>query len=267
MALRALDSAPPAPGRPAARSADPRATAVGGGAGDGCALRGRRPGRAGRGDRAGAAGQAGPGRWGGMPDVNIGVLEKAGSLGEHNLSGAVVNPRALRELFPEMHGRRTSPSARRWRGEAVYLLTESRRLHHSDATHDAQQRLLHRLALRAGALAGRAGGGSWGSTSSPGSRPSALLVEGQAVTGVRTTPSGLDRDGDTGRRLPGAHRPHGPGHGPDRRDPGPAGPGVAGVAEGRLGQSADLRAGRQGSLEGQAAARSGHPHPGLAAAA
>ena len=39
---------------------------------------------------------------GGMPDVDIGVLEKAESLGEHNLSGAVVNPRAFRELFPEL---------------------------------------------------------------------------------------------------------------------------------------------------------------------
>ena len=39
---------------------------------------------------------------GGMADVNIGVLEKAGSLGEHSLSGAVVNPRAFRELFPEL---------------------------------------------------------------------------------------------------------------------------------------------------------------------
>ena len=39
---------------------------------------------------------------GGMADLNIGVLEKAGSLGEHNLSGSVVNPRAFRELFPEL---------------------------------------------------------------------------------------------------------------------------------------------------------------------
>src|SRR6266446_9193156 len=35
-------------------------------------------------------------------DVNIGVLEKAESLGEHSLSGAVVNPRAFRELFPDL---------------------------------------------------------------------------------------------------------------------------------------------------------------------
>ena len=33
-------------------------------------------------------------------ELAIGVLEKAGALGEHSLSGAVVNPRAFRELFP-----------------------------------------------------------------------------------------------------------------------------------------------------------------------
>jgi electron-transferring-flavoprotein dehydrogenase len=36
-----------------------------------------------------------------LGDLNIGVLEKAGALGEHSLSGAVVNPRAFRELFPD----------------------------------------------------------------------------------------------------------------------------------------------------------------------
>ena len=35
-------------------------------------------------------------------DVNIGVLEKAEALGEHCLSGGVVNPRAFRELFPDL---------------------------------------------------------------------------------------------------------------------------------------------------------------------
>ena len=39
-----------------------------------------------------------------MADLNIAVLEKAGSLGEHSLSGAVVNPRAFRELFPDLTG-------------------------------------------------------------------------------------------------------------------------------------------------------------------
>src|SRR6185437_7161170 len=39
---------------------------------------------------------------GSLGDVQIAVLEKAEGLGEHNLSGAIVNPRAMRELFPEM---------------------------------------------------------------------------------------------------------------------------------------------------------------------
>src|SRR5256714_2050213 len=35
-------------------------------------------------------------------ELNIGVLEKAEALGEHSLSGAVVNPRAFRDLFPDL---------------------------------------------------------------------------------------------------------------------------------------------------------------------
>src|SRR6266478_5359161 len=35
-------------------------------------------------------------------DLSIGVLEKAETLGEHSLSGAVVNPRSFRELFPDL---------------------------------------------------------------------------------------------------------------------------------------------------------------------
>ena len=35
-------------------------------------------------------------------ELQIAVLEKAGALGEHNLSGAAINPRAFRELFPEL---------------------------------------------------------------------------------------------------------------------------------------------------------------------
>ncbi|HSR15651.1 MAG TPA: hypothetical protein VLL51_07855, partial [Gemmatimonadales bacterium] len=39
---------------------------------------------------------------GGLGELSIGVLEKAGALGEHSLSGAVVNPRVFRELFPDV---------------------------------------------------------------------------------------------------------------------------------------------------------------------
>jgi hypothetical protein len=49
---------------------------------------------------------------GGLGPIEIGVLEKAAALGEHCLSGAVVNPRALRELFPELDAARRSRAMR-----------------------------------------------------------------------------------------------------------------------------------------------------------
>src|SRR6058998_4433792 len=55
-------------------------------------------------------------------ELNIGVLEKAEALGEHSLSGAVVNPRAFRELFPHLWDA-DFPFRGPVRKEAVYLLT------------------------------------------------------------------------------------------------------------------------------------------------
>src|SRR4051812_29332107 len=37
-----------------------------------------------------------------LGDTQIAVLEKAAGLGEHSLSGAVVNPSGFRALFPEL---------------------------------------------------------------------------------------------------------------------------------------------------------------------
>ena len=59
---------------------------------------------------------------GGIGDIGIGVLEKAAALGEHSLSGAVVNPVAFRELFPEKTDA-DFPFRAPVRKEAVYLLT------------------------------------------------------------------------------------------------------------------------------------------------
>src|SRR5204862_2437116 len=60
-------------------------------------------------------------------ELNIGVLEKAEALGEHSLSGAVVNPRALRELFPGLKDS-DFPFRAPVSKEAVYLLTKSGKL-------------------------------------------------------------------------------------------------------------------------------------------
>lgn len=128
----------------------------------------------------------------GFPDLNIGVLEKAGSLGEHNLSGAVVNPRAIRELFPDLRDA-DFPFRQAVSGEAVYYLTSggSVRLPTPPTMHNqgfytaSVSELVRWLGDRAEGL---------GVNLFPGFPVDALLVEGQTVKGVRTTPSGLDRE-------------------------------------------------------------------------
>jgi electron-transferring-flavoprotein dehydrogenase len=131
---------------------------------------------------------------GGMPELNIAVLEKAGSLGEHNLSGAVVNPRAFHELFPEL-GPADFPFRQPVPGEAVYFLTEGRaqRMPTPPTMHNAGYytasicEIVRWLGERAEGL---------GVNLFAGFPADALLVEGNAVRGVRTTPSGLGRQGE-----------------------------------------------------------------------
>jgi electron-transferring-flavoprotein dehydrogenase len=137
--------------------------------------------------------EAAGGRLGGL---NIGVLEKAGSLGEHNLSGAVVNPRAFRELFPGMADTEF-PFRQQVDAEAVYFLTEgaARRLPTPPTMHNRGNysasicEIVRWLGERAEEL---------GVNIFTGFPVDALLVEGSRVRGVRTTPSGLDRDGQPG---------------------------------------------------------------------
>ncbi len=129
---------------------------------------------------------------GGMSDLAIGVLEKAESLGEHSLSGAVVNPRAFRELFPEL-AIENFPFRVPVTGEAVYLLTEGRAqriptpptMHNSGYYTASLCEIVRWLGQQAEAL---------GINLFTGFPADALLVEGSAVRGVRTTPSGLDRN-------------------------------------------------------------------------
>lgn len=133
---------------------------------------------------------------GGMRDVNIAVLEKAGSLGEHNLSGAVINPRALRELFPDLKDSEF-PFRQAVTAESVHFLTSSggARIPTPPTMHNAGFytasicELVRWLGEQAESL---------GVNLFPGFPVDGLLVEGQAVRGVRTTPSGLDREGHPG---------------------------------------------------------------------
>ena len=128
-----------------------------------------------------------------LGELNIAVLEKAGALGEHSLSGAVVNPRAFHELFPDLN-----PSELPFRqpvaGEAVYFMTEGRaqRIPTPPTMHNSgfYTASICEIVRWMGERAEQAGVNLFA-----GFPVDALLVEGNAVRGVRTTPSGLDRDG------------------------------------------------------------------------
>lgn len=126
------------------------------------------------------------------PELSVGVLEKAGSLGEHNLSGAVVNPRAFRELFPDLDPKEF-PFRQEVAAEAVYLLTESR-AQRMPTPPTMQNHGYHTASLCEIVrwLGERAEG--MGVNLFAGFPVDSLLVEGNAVRGVRTTPSGLDRE-------------------------------------------------------------------------
>lgn len=133
---------------------------------------------------------------GGIGDVEIAVLEKAGALGEHNLSGAVVNPVAFRMLFPDLPDREL-PFRGPVTGERVYLLTEDRALRipapPTMRNHGNHIASISEIVRWLGEKAEAAGVNIF-----TGFPAASLLAEDDRVVGVRTTPTGLDRDGQPG---------------------------------------------------------------------
>lgn len=128
------------------------------------------------------------------PDLAIGVLEKAGALGEHILSGAVMNPVAIRSLFPDLADA-DFPFRQPVGGEAVYYLTESGSFklptpptmrNHGNVVVSLCE-VVRWMGEQAEAL---------GVNLFPGFPAESLLVDGDRVIGVRTVPSGLDRQGN-----------------------------------------------------------------------
>jgi electron-transferring-flavoprotein dehydrogenase len=133
---------------------------------------------------------------GSLGDVQIGVLEKASALGEHSLSGAVVNPAAFRELFPE-----TPISDLPFRApvtkESVFLMTGKHALRiptpPTMRNHGTYISSICEIVRWLGSRAEELGVNIF-----TGFPADALLVEGDTVRGVRTTPTGLDRSGGQG---------------------------------------------------------------------
>ena len=133
---------------------------------------------------------------GGLGAIEIAVLEKAEALGAHSLSGAVVNPVAFRELFPEMKDA-DFPFRGPVGAERVYLLTGSGSVRlPTPPTMRTTGTTSPRCARSCAGWARRRRGS--GVNMFTGFPADALLVEGDRVRGVRTTPSGLKRDGQPG---------------------------------------------------------------------
>ena len=129
-------------------------------------------------------------------EINVGVLEKAEALGEHSLSGAIVNPRPFRELFPDLPDAEL-PFRRPVGKEAVYVLTPGSALRlptpptmHNRGNYVASLcEIVRWLGAKAEAL---------GVNVFTGFPAAHLLAQGRRVVGVRTAASGLNRDGTPG---------------------------------------------------------------------
>ncbi|MGH7524143.1 MAG: 4Fe-4S dicluster domain-containing protein [Gemmatimonadales bacterium] len=128
------------------------------------------------------------------PDLAVGVLEKAGSLGEHSLSGAVINPVALRALFPDKSDS-DFPFRQPVGAEAVYFMTASGSTRiptpPTMKNHGYYTASLCELVRWLGEQAE-----SLGVNLFPGFPAESLLVNGERVIGVRTVTGGLDREGN-----------------------------------------------------------------------
>jgi electron-transferring-flavoprotein dehydrogenase len=131
-----------------------------------------------------------------LGEVNIAVLEKAESLGEHCLSGAVVNPRSLRSLFPELQDS-DFPFRSPVREERVFVMTQSKSIRiptpPTMKNHDNYITSICELVRWMGEKAEGLGVNIF-----TGFPAASLLVDGQKVIGVRTEPTGLDRNREPG---------------------------------------------------------------------
>jgi electron-transferring-flavoprotein dehydrogenase len=136
------------------------------------------------------------GKGGELGELEIGVLEKAAALGEHCLSGAVVNPAAFLELFPGI-----AVDDLPFRGavgaDSVYMLSESgkRRLPTPPPmrNHGNYVASICEIVQWLGGKAEESGVNVF-----TGFPADALLMQQGRVVGARTAPAGLDREGNPG---------------------------------------------------------------------
>jgi electron-transferring-flavoprotein dehydrogenase len=131
-----------------------------------------------------------------LGETQIAVLEKASGLGEHSLSGAVVNPRAFQELFPDL-SISDFPFRAPVTNERVYFMMGSRAQRiPTPPTMQNHGHYIASLSEMVRWLGEKAEG--MGINIFTGFPVASLVMEGEKVLGVRTTPTGLMRDGTPG---------------------------------------------------------------------
>jgi electron-transferring-flavoprotein dehydrogenase len=125
---------------------------------------------------------------------NIYLLEKADQIGAHNLSGAVLDPRALRELVPDFESQ-GAPLESLVTADSVLYLTQGGGWKlpitpPAFRNHGNYVVSLNKLVQWLGGIAEKAG-----VTVLPGTAGAEVIYEGDRVVGVRTDDKGIDRDG------------------------------------------------------------------------
>jgi electron-transferring-flavoprotein dehydrogenase len=139
-----------------------------------------------------------------LGEVPVAVLEKGKQPGSHLVSGAVLNPRALKSLFGADFRVDEVPNFGFVRGEAVYLLTRNAALRIPPPPPMKNHgNLIVSLSQLGRFLGERAEAG--GAMILPETAGDKLLVEHGRVVGVRTGDKGRGRDGEAlGNFEPGA---------------------------------------------------------------
>lgn len=131
-------------------------------------------------------------------NLEIGVLEKASTLGGHSLSGAVINPKAFLDLFPDKKIQ-DFPFKNKVTKEKLLFLTKNKAFRlptpptmHNKGNYTASLcELVKFLGQEAESL---------GVNIFTGFPAQSLLLNNNKITGVRTTPAGLDRNSKPGQQ-------------------------------------------------------------------
>lgn len=133
---------------------------------------------------------------GALGEIQIAVLEKAPGLGEHSLSGAIVNPIAIRSLFPDLKDSDfpfrapvTNERAYFMMGERAQRIPTPPTMQNHGYYIASLSEIVRWLGEKAEAL---------GINVFTGFPVASIAMEGSKVIGVRTAPTGLGRDGSPG---------------------------------------------------------------------